>query len=97
MIKTKLNPNGIFVTQSGQAGMKRHHLVWAPVHSTLRAVFPEVRAYNQAIYSFMDEWGWNIAFLNSAMGELLTEEQVGRVSRFALQEKGLEACQSRGT
>ena len=78
MIKAKLNPGGVFVTQSGQAGMKRHHLVWAPVHSTLRTVFPAVRAYNQAIYSFMDEWGWNIAFTDPGMGALLSEEQVCR-------------------
>ncbi|KAL1515810.1 hypothetical protein AB1Y20_002426 [Prymnesium parvum] len=78
MIKSKLNPGGVFVTQSGQAGSKRHHLVWSPVHSTLRTVFPSVRSYNQAIYSFMDEWGWNIAFLDAAMGTLLTEEQVNQ-------------------
>ncbi|KAL3933736.1 MAG: hypothetical protein SGPRY_000153 [Prymnesium sp.] len=38
---------GVFVTQSGQAGSKRHHLVWSPVHSTLRTVFPAVHSYKQ--------------------------------------------------
>ena len=47
MCKRKLNPGGVFVTQSGQAGIKRHHLVWSPVHSTLKQVFPAVHAYNQ--------------------------------------------------
>jgi len=76
MCMAKLNPGGVFVTQSGQAGTKRHHLVWSPVHSTLRQVFPAVRAYNQAVYSFLDEWGWNIAFTDSGMGALLEPEQV---------------------
>jgi thermospermine synthase len=57
MCLSKLNPGGVFVTQSGQAGITRHHLVWSPVNSTLRQVFPKVHAYNQAVYSFMDEWG----------------------------------------
>ena len=111
MCMRKLNPGGVFVTQSGQAGVKQHHLVWSPVNSTLRQVFPAVRAYNQvhlqrstharspaaqalaatctgplhildraccsqAVYSFMDEWGWNIAFLDDGMGALLEPEQV---------------------
>lgn len=76
MCLSKLNPGGIFVTQSGQAGVKRHHLVWSPVNATLRQVFPAVRAYNQAVYSFMDEWGWNIAFSDPGMGALLEPDQV---------------------
>ena len=50
--------------------------MWSPVHSTLRQVFPAVRAYNQAVYSFMDEWGWNIAFSDPGMGSLLEPDQV---------------------
>ena len=75
MCLAKLNPGGVFVTQSGQAGVKRHHLVWSPVNSTLRQVFPSVKAYNQAVYSFMDEWGWNMAYVDPGM-ELLEPEQV---------------------
>ena len=71
---SKLNPGGIFVTQSGQAGITRHHLVWSPVNATLRQVFPAVRGYNQAVYSFMDEWGWNIAFADGGMAALLDPE-----------------------
>ena len=46
-----------------------------PVNSTLRQVFPSVKAYNQAVYSFMDEWGWNMAYVDPGM-ELLEPEQV---------------------
>jgi len=60
MLRTKMNPGGIFVTQSGQSGIKQHHLVFSPINCTLKAVFPKVVAYNQHVYSFMDEWGWNM-------------------------------------
>mmetsp|Transcript_4601 Transcript_4601/g.12232 ORF Transcript_4601/g.12232 Transcript_4601/m.12232 type:complete len:319 (+) Transcript_4601:69-1025(+) len=86
MCKRKLNPGGVFVTQSGQAGVKRHHLVWSPVYSTLKQVFPAVHAYNQAVYSFLDEWGWNLAFVDSGMGTLLEPEQVD--ARIAERIKG---------
>lgn len=77
-VKSKLNPGGIFVTQSGQAGIKQHHLVWSPVNSTCRAVFPAVLAYNQAVYSFLDEWGWNMAFVDPQMGSPLPPEEIDR-------------------
>ena len=86
MCLKKLNPGGIFVTQSGQAGIKRHDLVWAPVNHTLRQVFPAVHGYNQAVYSFMDEWGWNIAFADGGMGGLLDAETVD--SRISQRIKG---------
>lgn len=61
MLRAKMNPGGIFVTQSGQSGIKQHPLVFSPIHNTLKSVFDNVVAYNQAVYSFLDEWGWNIA------------------------------------
>lgn len=48
------------MTQSGQSGIKQHHLVFSPINRTLKSVFPVVVPYTQAIYSFMDEWGWNM-------------------------------------
>jgi len=62
MLKNKMNPGGIFVTQSGQSGIKAHGLVFSPINRTLKAVFPSVFPYTQAVYSFMDEWGWNMGF-----------------------------------
>lgn len=61
-IKGKLNPGGVFVTQSSGAGVKSHSLVFSPVHNTLRQVFPKVHAYAQAVYCFADEWGYNLGF-----------------------------------
>jgi len=60
-LKSRLNPGGIFVTQSGQSGIKQHHLVFSPINRTLKDVFPNVFAYNQHVFSFLDEWGWNMA------------------------------------
>lgn len=80
MIKAKLNPGGIFVTQSGAAGIKQHHLVWSPVYSTLKTVFPTVHAYNQAVYSFLDEWGFNIAFTEEGAAPLSPEEVDRRIA-----------------
>jgi thermospermine synthase len=76
MLKSKLNPGGIFVTQSGQSGIKQHHLVFSPIHNTLKSVFDNVTAYNQHVYSFLDEWGWNIA---------LTEQQADAPSSLSVE------------
>jgi len=78
MLMGKLNPGGIFVTQSGAAGIKMMEAVFTPVHSTVRHVFPRARAYNQAVYSFMDEWGWNMGFTDPAMADNLAPEEVDR-------------------
>jgi thermospermine synthase len=69
MCRSKLTENGVLVTQSGCAGSKLHRQVYTPINRTLREVFGQdgVRPYKQAIYSFMDEWGWNLAFNNPAV------------------------------
>merc|ERR1719324_522352 len=70
MLKTKMNPGGIFVTQSGQSGIKQHHMVFSPIHNTVKAVFDQAVPFNQAVYSFMDEWGWNLG-----LGEEYAKEE----------------------
>jgi len=61
MLRTKMKPGATLVTQSGQSGIKQHHLVFSPINRTLKDVFQTVVPYNQAVYSFLDEWGWNLA------------------------------------
>jgi thermospermine synthase len=79
MLKTKMNPGGIFVTQSGQSGIKQHHLVFSPINRTLKDVFPVVVPFTQAIYSFMDEWGWNMGLPEgSEQPRLLSCEEVDK-------------------
>jgi thermospermine synthase len=81
MLKSKLNPGGVFVTQSGQSGIKQHHLVFSPIHNTLKSVFDNVTAYNQHVYSFLDEWGWNLALTESgaAAPSSLSAEKVDKL------------------
>mmetsp|Transcript_48347 Transcript_48347/g.155828 ORF Transcript_48347/g.155828 Transcript_48347/m.155828 type:complete len:318 (-) Transcript_48347:293-1246(-) len=98
MCKTKLGPGGVLVTQAGQAGIKRHHIVWSAIHSTLRAVFPTVLPYNQAVYSFMDEWGWHLALTDGAMPSKLSEEEVDKriAARIQGELKFLDGCSWQG-
>jgi thermospermine synthase len=58
----KLNPGGIFVTQSGPAGILSCKEVFSVIHKTLAATFPTVTPYQQHIPSYNDIWGWNMAF-----------------------------------
>jgi thermospermine synthase len=81
MLKTKMNPGGIFVTQSGASGIKQHHLVFTPINRTLRNVFPVVVPYNQAVYSFMDEWGWNLGFSDKDVKEMPGSLSIDEVDR----------------
>jgi thermospermine synthase len=61
VVKEKLNPGGIFVTQSGPAGVLSCTEVFTSIHATLRAVFGPAVAYTQHVPSYCDEWGWNLA------------------------------------
>lgn len=81
MVRTKMNPGGILVTQSGASGIKAHTLVFSPINRTLRDVFPTVVPYAKAVYSFMDEWGWNLAFTQEKPPQpaRLTPEEVDKL------------------
>lgn len=66
VVLRKLAPGGIFVTQSGPAGILSAKEVFTLIHSTLRSVFPRVLPYTQHIPSFCDQWGYNLAFSDEA-------------------------------
>jgi len=59
--KKRLNPGGLFITQSGPAGILEHDLVFSAIYKTLQRVFPSVHAYSAYVPSFYDEWGFVIA------------------------------------
>ena len=80
MCKSKLNEGGILVTQSSAAGVKAHKLVFSPVHKTLSTVFPTVLPYSQAVYSFCDEWGWNMGFTADNVKPLSVDEVDARIA-----------------
>ena len=56
VVQPKLTPNGIFVTQSGPAGVLSSTEVFTAIHTTLRSVFPDVLPYAQHIPSYNDAW-----------------------------------------
>ncbi|KAJ1631872.1 S-adenosyl-L-methionine-dependent methyltransferase [Pavlovales sp. CCMP2436] len=51
-----------------KAGLKLHTSVFTPINATLKTVFKQVVGYTQAVYSFCDEWGWNMAFATPREG-----------------------------
>ena len=58
--------------------IKQHHLVFSPINHTLKAVWPNVVAYNQHVYSFMDEWGWNMGSNEELKPTSLSVEEVDK-------------------
>ncbi|KAL8237336.1 hypothetical protein R6Q59_018417 [Mikania micrantha] len=61
ILKPKLNPAGIFVTQAGPAGVFTHQEVFSSIYNTIKQVFKYVVAYTTHVPSFADEWGWVMA------------------------------------
>ncbi|HEU0020551.1 MAG TPA: polyamine aminopropyltransferase [Dehalococcoidia bacterium] len=59
--RSKLNPGGILVTQSGPAGLLAHQECFTPIYNTLRGVFANVRGCQVHIPAFQTLWGFNIA------------------------------------
>ena len=56
VVKPKLNPDGIFVTQSGPAGVLSSTEVFTAINKTLQSAFPTVVPYAQHIPSYNDVW-----------------------------------------
>ena len=68
VVKAKLARGGLFVTQSGPAGVLSATEVFTCINATLRSVFPVVVPYAQHMPVFCDVWGWNMAFRDAAAG-----------------------------
>lgn len=62
VVAKKLTPGGVFVTQSGPAGVLSADQVFSCIHATLASVFPSVLPLAAHVPSYADTWGWNIAF-----------------------------------
>ena len=69
VVAKKLAAGGVFVTQSGPAGVLSAGEVFAPIHHTLRAVFPRVVPLTAHVPSYADTWGWNVAFAEGVAGD----------------------------
>lgn len=66
MVLDKLNPGGIFITQSGPAGILSCTEVFTAINCTLRSVFPAVVPYTQHMPVFCDVWGYNMALTDAS-------------------------------
>jgi spermidine synthase len=61
-LKDKLNPGGIFVTQSGPADLLCIEECFTTINRTLVASFDHVFPYTSHVPSFACVWGFNMAF-----------------------------------
>lgn len=80
VVLPKLNPGGIFITQSGPAGFLSCTEVFTCINATLRSVFPRVLPYTQHMPVFADVWGWNIAFTEPEQADISPEELDARLA-----------------
>ena len=69
VVRKKLAPGGVFVTQSGPCGVLSATQVFTPINHTLAAVFARVVPMAAHVPSYADTWGWNVAFLDAAEEE----------------------------
>ena len=80
VVLQKLNPGGIFITQSGPAGFLSCTEVFTCINATLRSVFSHVIPYAQHMPVFCDVWGWNLALTDPSQAELSAEEMDSRLA-----------------
>lgn len=63
---SRLNPGGIFVTQSGPGSNMNITECCSVIHKTLATAFDHVLCYSSDIPSFGSNWGFNMAFNSEA-------------------------------
>ena len=85
LLRSRLNPGGCLVTQSGPAGVLNHSEVFTAIHRTLQQVFPVVAAYSIFMQSFGEPWGFTIASLGPSPLACGADEVDG-----CLAERGVE-------
>lgn len=61
LVKRKLRPGGVVVTQSGPASIFNYHECFSAINNTLKQSFAHVEAYTVDIPSFGSAWGFNVA------------------------------------
>ncbi|MCO5604488.1 hypothetical protein L7F22_058655 [Adiantum nelumboides] len=79
VVKPRLNPNGIFVTQAGPAGVLSHREVFTSIYNTLKSVFNYVVAYSAHVPSYCDVWGWVVASDQPLMSQMSSDELDRRI------------------
>ena len=80
MIRERLTPHGLLVTQSGPASLINHTEVFTAINHTLNQVFPIVAPYSSHVQSFGETWGFNVASLGENPADLTPDEVNHRLS-----------------
>ena len=78
MVRTKLTPNGIFVTQSGPGGISSMCDVMTPVAATLKSVYGHAESYVTYMASFFDLYAFTVC-RNNASDPLIADATVAAV------------------
>lgn len=80
ILKPRLSPGGILVTQAGPAGILSHADVFSSIYNTLRNVFTYVVAYAAHVPSYADTWGWVMAS-DKPFPQISTEDLDARIKQ----------------
>lgn len=83
--KSRLNPGGLLVTQSGPAGLLSHDECFTTINRTLSATFAHCLPYQVHVPAFQTLWGFNIA-----SDSPLTIPDAGQVDRLLAERLGRE-------
>ena len=81
MVRDRLAPGGIMVTQSGPASLINHTEVFTAINYTLNQLFPTVAPYSAHIQSFGETWGFNVASLGPNPADLTPDEVDARLKQ----------------
>ena len=73
-VEHKLNPGGVLVTQSGCCSILNSHECFSTIHNTLKSAFKNVYPYSAPIPSFGCDWGFNLAFNDTANPDVAGRE-----------------------
>ena len=80
LVRDRLRPGGIMVSQSGPTGPSFYEQCFSAVANTVASVFPIVTLSETFVPSFGSTWGFVIGSLEENPGELTPEDVDARVS-----------------
>ena len=84
IVKSRLKPGGILVTQSGPAGLISHQECFTTIYRTLSSIFADTGLYQVHIPAFQTLWGFSLASdselpkFNADQVDRLVSERLGR-------------------
>ncbi len=84
IVKSRLKPGGILVTQSGPAGLISHQECFTTIYRTLSSIFADTGLYQVHIPAFQTLWGFSLASdselpkLSADQVDRLVSERLGR-------------------